>query len=116
MNRAHDGMTARGNLVDMTDADLREKLLGSIKHASASSTAALESRVMAQWNLRSVGPLDTPPVGVLTLQGRPIGARVLAVTALVVGLFLCWMQMQQDDDWMDLMQPDVLSIVSFDEF
>lgn len=116
MTAAHLGMIAEDRAAGMTDRDLREQLRDSLNGGPESSLKALESRVMAQWCLRSFGPLKVGGDVLALPGGQAAKTWGLAVVVLILGLSMGWMRVQKNQDLNDLMQPDVLSIVSIDEF
>lgn len=105
------------------DPALRQRLRQSLQ-ASAGATAAtqaLEQRVLAQWRQRH-GQADGAPLllasggsGMLGLTAqRQRWAR--ALIALVLGLAVLAWWMRPDPTLAELLQPDVLSLMSMGEF
>lgn len=99
------------------DLALRQQLKGSLNNAQPADTQALEARVLAQWRQAQPHQLVTVgagPVATLRAAWRQHPLRWTgAVLLLAMGLWL--LRPVQDPALDELMQPDVLSLISAGE-
>lgn len=99
------------------DQSLRQQLQSSLRDARAGDTQALQARVLTQW--RQARPHQLVPAGAgpaATLRAAWRQHPLLwtgAVLLLALGLWL--LRPAQDPALDELMQPDVLSLISMGE-
>lgn len=99
------------------DHDLRQQLRDTLARTPPDGLQALQARTLAQWRTRDAAPRRTGPLA--ALQARWQQHRLLFTSALlalgIAGLLLARSVATPEPGIDELMQPDVLSLISLGE-
>ncbi|MES2972146.1 MAG: hypothetical protein V4757_00985 [Pseudomonadota bacterium] len=105
----------RDAAVDRQDSSLRAAMHAGLPPPPAGELDALQSRIIAQWQMRAAFPADAGPQASSVLGLRGLKRRMvmlLVTTAVLATVATAALWRGTDPAMEELLEPDVLSLIS----